>query len=166
MPDQHTTAGDDFDVAYCRERVEDQIAWYERKSMSCKRIYLWMQAVAVVVAACVPVTTSLAQEVPQLLIAATVLGLTVALVAAFESVMHYREQWKNYRSTANYLKREREFFRHRAGPYRGMGDGDARISFVERVEEAIENEGLATLSVLAVPPQTQPAMNGAAADRP
>lgn len=80
----------------------------------------------------------------------TIIGLLVVIVVSLESVFHYREQWKNYRSTEQLLGHEKFLFRSRVGRYKGLSDQDAFRLFVERVEEAIAAENAATLNVMTM----------------
>lgn len=67
-----------------------------------------------------------------------------------ESVYHYREQWKNYRSTEQLLGHEQFEFLAKVGSYEGLEGGKAFTLFVERIENAISSENAATLNVMAV----------------
>lgn len=67
-----------------------------------------------------------------------------------ESVLHYREQWKNYRPTEQLLGHETIAFRAGIGIYRGLDLEGAFKLFVERVEDAIRSENAATLNVMTM----------------
>jgi membrane protein implicated in regulation of membrane protease activity len=74
-----------------------------------------MRAASVVAAAVVPVLVNVSFDGRA--VVATLLGLIVVVLVSLESVFHYREQWKNYRSTEQYLGREAVLFRAHVGPY-------------------------------------------------
>jgi hypothetical protein len=138
--------------SYLRERAEAQRAWYDKEANRCKRKYMNLQRITVLVAALVPVATIFGRTYPMWWNVAVVLALTAGIVVAYESVMHYREQWKNYRSTEQFIKCEIALFRSRAGVYRRLErDGDASAVFAERIEDAIAAEGAATLNTMTVP---------------
>jgi hypothetical protein len=80
----------------------------------------------------------------------TIISLIVVIFVSLESVFHYREQWKNYRSTEQSLGHEVFQFRGGVGPYKGLSPKDAFLSLVERVEAAIANENAATLNVMTL----------------
>jgi hypothetical protein len=63
-------------------------------------------------------------------------------------VFHYREQWKNYRSTEQLLGHEKFYFRTRVGRYHGLSEEDAFRTLVERVEDAVASENAATLNTM------------------
>jgi hypothetical protein len=87
-------------------------------------------------------------------LAVTIISLLVVICVSLESVFHYREQWKNYRSTEQLLGHEKYLFRSRVGRYRGIDEGAAFNLFVERVEEAIAIENSATLNVMTMASET------------
>jgi hypothetical protein len=78
----------------------------------------------------------------------TILGLAVALLVALEGVFHYKEQWVNYRSTAEYLKTQKILFLHMSEDYEGLEEKKAFTQLVNRIEKAIAEENAVTLNVL------------------
>jgi hypothetical protein len=78
----------------------------------------------------------------------TLISLGVVISLSLENVFHYREQWKNYRSTEQLLGHEKFYFRTRVGRYHGLNDEDAYRLLVERTEEAVAAENAATLNTM------------------
>src|SRR5262245_8043428 len=148
MDDTQSSLVDPEAARYITERVEQYRTWYDRKATSSKTLYLRMRAATVVGGAVVPVFLNL--EVDYLDIVTTVISLIVVVFVALESVYHYREQWKNYRSTEQYLGLEISYFTQRAGAYRDLQPRDAFLLFVDRVESAIAAENAATLNTMAL----------------
>jgi hypothetical protein len=133
---------------YIAERLKQYQGWYDAKAVRCKRQYLQMRGASVVAAAIVPVLVNTSFEARD--VVATVLSLIVVVLVSLESVLHYREQWKNYRSTEQYLGREEMMFRSGVGPYAGLDNEEARRLLVERAEEAIASENAATLNTMTL----------------
>jgi hypothetical protein len=138
---------------YVAERIEQYQAWYDSKSVAMKKKYLRMRAFTVVGGALVPVLINVPWHfsiagisVVQVLV--TLISLGVVIFLSLESVFHYREQWKNYRSTEQLLGHEKFLFRSRVGRYHGVSDEDAFRILVERVEEAVATENAATLNIM------------------
>lgn len=131
---------------YIDERLNSFRAWYDKKAVRAKKVYQWMRAVTVVGGAMVPVLVNI--ELPHLDIATTVIGLLVVVLVSLESVFHFREQWKNYRSTEQLLAKEYFNFATGEGPYRDADETEAFLTFVERVENAIASENASTLNVM------------------
>lgn len=145
--------------AYVAERVEQYQKWYDGKAVIMKRRYLQMRAFSVVGGGLVPVLVNLPSshtlfDVPVIQLVVTVISLLVVVTVSLESVFHYREQWKNYRSTEQLLGHEKFLFRSRVGRYRDLDDEKAFRLFVERVEEAISIENAATLNVMTMASET------------
>lgn len=138
---------------YIKERLEQYIGWYDRKAVSTKAKYLRMRAVSVVGGSLVPVLVNI--DIQYMRFATTLISLTVVILVSLESVFHYREQWKNYRSTEQYLSREKVLFLTGEGPYKKLQGNETFILLVERVEAAIESENASTLNVMAVASQSK-----------
>lgn len=144
---------------YVAERVEQYQKWYDGKAVMMKSRYLRMRAFSVVGGGLVPVLINVPSQytlfdvlIVQFVV--TVISLMVVIAVSLESVFHYREQWKNYRSTEQLLGHEKFLFRSRVGRYQGMDDENAFRLFVERVEEAISIENAATLNVMTMASET------------
>lgn len=140
---------------YIAERLDQYQQWYDRKSVVTKSRYLRMRAFSVVGGGLVPVLINLPNDlvisgVSILKVVVTVISLLVVVMVSLESVFHYREQWKNYRSTEQMLGHEKFFFRNRVAHYRSMDDAEAFRTFVERIEGMIAAENTATLNVMTM----------------
>ncbi len=83
----------------------------------------------------------------------TTVSLLVVILVSLESVLHYREQWKNYRSTEQYLGHELVYYETRAGAYRDIDGKQAFLRLVDRVESAIASENAATLNTMTLAQQ-------------
>lgn len=140
---------------YITNRVEQYQAWYDKKSIEAKSRYLRMRAFSVVGGGLVPVLVNIPWKgdvagIPIIQALVTVISLLVVIAVSLESVFHYREQWKNYRSTEQLLGHEKFLFRTRVAQYADLTDEQAFRRFVERVEEAISAENMATLNVMTM----------------
>jgi hypothetical protein len=148
---------------YIEMRVKQYQRWYDDKAVSCKNRYLRMRTFAVVAGGIVPVLVNVQTTVnalvryPVMRTVITVISLLVVVTVSLESVLHYREQWKNYRSTEQTLGREQFEFLARVGVYKHLSLDDAFQAFVERIEAAISSENAATLDVMATGSETSEA---------
>ncbi len=156
---------------YVAERVDQYQKWYDGKAVMMKSRYLRMRAFSVVGGGLVPVLINVPSQhtlfdvsIVQLVV--TVISLMVVIAVSLESVFHYREQWKNYRSTEQLLGHEKFLFRSRVGRYQGMDDESAFRLFVERVEEAISIENAATLNIMTMANETVEATRHTKAGHP
>lgn len=140
---------------YLERRVDQNIKWYDGKAVRMKDRYLWMRGFSVIAGGLVPVIVNIPTTVSFHGVSltnafVTVISLMVVIVVSLESVFHYREQWKNYRSTEQLLRHEKFLFSSRVGVYQTSTDEEAFKLLVQRVEEAIAIENSATLNVMTM----------------
>lgn len=121
---------------YLKERYEDQVNWYDKKSMINQKIYRSLQWIIIVLAAIDPVLI-LSKEY-YLNIIAAVFAITIAIAAAAQKTFKYQENWINYRTTCEMLKKEKFFYNSKIQGYESVRDPESY--FVERVEEMISRE--------------------------
>jgi hypothetical protein len=144
---------------YIQERVEQYAGWYDRKAGPLKTRYLYLRALIVIGGALVPVLVNInaIYAAP----AATIVSLMVVILVSWDTVFQYGKQWKNYRSTEQFLRQEAVLFQYRVGFYAPLDDERAFQIFVERVENAIAQENAVTLDTLTRESQGgQPASKG------
>jgi hypothetical protein len=117
-------------------RLEDQIAWYDRKSRSAQRIFKRAKIVEILAAAVIPFLAAVSFPYDKLVTA----GLGV-LITILEGVLHlnqYQQLWNTYRSTCESLKHEKFVYLADAGPYAGAADAHALLA--ERIESLVSQE--------------------------
>lgn len=136
---------------YISNRLRQYQSWYDNKAVKTKRLYLRMRTASVVGGALVPALINV--QWPFMPFFTTALSLTVVVLVSLESVYHYREQWKNYRSTEQYLGHEAIYFANAVGVYKDLDASAALETLVERVESAIAAENASTLSSMTLAEQ-------------
>ncbi|WP_406656353.1 DUF4231 domain-containing protein [Methanolobus sp. ZRKC2] len=151
----HVADARDTTEHYLENRLEQYRSWYDSKAVKMKKKYQQTQVMAAVGAVLVPVINNISIIVPIenwsvdiAKFSVTVIGILVALAIAFEGVFHYREQWKNYRSTEQYLETQKQLFIHGIGDYSELDRESAFRLLVNRIEGAIAEENAVTLNVL------------------
>jgi hypothetical protein len=116
------------------ERLEDQIGWYDRKSMDAQRSYKRLKVVQLVGAAAVPVAA--AAEAAAWGIAA--LGGLVLVLEGLQQLGQYQANWIGYRATCESLKHEKHLYLARAGPYSDLASAERTLA--ERIEGLVSQE--------------------------
>jgi hypothetical protein len=116
------------------ERLEDQLAWYDGKSLACQRSFKRTKVAQLVLGSAVPVLVLTPGSVELL---AAVVAAAVVLLEGLQQLNQWQSNWVLYRSTAEALKHERYLYLARAGPYRS---GDALTVLAERVEGLVSQE--------------------------
>jgi hypothetical protein len=115
-------------------RLEDQIAWYDRKSLGAQRRFKRLKGLQLAAAAALPVTAPF--EVHAALPAA--LGALIIVLEGFQQLNQYQQNWTAYRSTCEALKHEKYLHLARAGPYAATEHPTALLA--DRIEGLISQE--------------------------
>lgn len=118
---------------YLKDWVDDQIAWYDRKSVSNKKWFIILQVTTLVAAASVPVFVIFSGDMWARVIVAA-LGSATAITIGVVFIYQFREHWIEYRTTAESLKHEKYLYQTDTDIY--VGD-DAFSVLVERVEALV-----------------------------
>ncbi len=119
------------------KRLEDQIAWYDKKSMTSQRMYKRMKVGTIVAAALVPLAASL-PNVPFSHYVTGSLGVLIVILEGLQHLNQYQHNWTAYRSTCEALTHEKFLWLAKAGPY--DDNPKAGILLAERVESLISQE--------------------------
>jgi hypothetical protein len=121
---------------YLRERYGKEIEWYDTCSARNKRLYVLFQWSVIILSALIPVLT-VALDQKKMYITAG-LGVLLAIGTAGLKTFKFQENWINYRTIAEALKKERYYYDAGLSGYRQADDPQAL--FVERVEALISQE--------------------------
>jgi hypothetical protein len=116
------------------ERLEDQIAWYDRKSRQNQRSFKVLKASQLLMAGAIPVFAALRAPIS----IGGALGGLVVVVEGFQQLNQYQQNWTTYRSTCEALKHEKYLYLANAGPYASARDPKALLA--ERIEGLISQE--------------------------
>jgi hypothetical protein len=133
------------------ERLDDQIAWYSRKSQGAQRRYKWMKGMTIVSAALIPVLTT--AKVAHTSEVAAGLGVLIATLEGIQQMNRYQANWTSYRATAEALLREKFLYLGKANPYLSAANPQAMLA--ERVEALVSQENALWASTTAGKPDTQ-----------
>lgn len=124
------------------ERLEDQIAWYDKKSSRSQRNYKVLKVVSLTAAALIPLLSGFhLPELPWGGNPTWLLGILGALIAVTEGVQQvnqYHANWIAYRATCEGLKHEKFLYLAKAGPY--ATSIHAHRLLAERIESLVSQE--------------------------
>ena len=115
------------------QRVEEQIAYFNKKSGVCKKWYYIFTCITTVGSIFV---TALIQYDK---FWASIISLIVASSAAFNNILNFSSKWKLYRTTAEKLEREQSFFDNQVECYKNQS-----LSLYARNIEAILSDSNST----------------------
>jgi hypothetical protein len=130
-------------------RLEAQIAWYDRRSRRCQRLYKTLKFSSVAIAAGIPLVT--AAEAPPM--APAILGIMIVLIETLQHMNQYHANWLGYRSTCESLKHEKYLYAANAGPYATSADTSALLA--ERIESLISQEHAKWISTQQSAPRVE-----------
>lgn len=121
---------------YLKERYEDQINWYDKKSVWSQKMYKRFQGAVIVLSAITPILVAIGVDEARW--PAVVISALVAIGTTSLKTFKYQENWINYRTTCETLRKEIHFYKAGVSDYKDTGDAEAL--FIERVEALISRE--------------------------
>jgi len=122
------------------ERLETQIAWYDKKSNWNQSWFKRLKVLQILTAAAIPVAAAAGLE-PGVLGGA---GALIVVIEGLQQLQQFQQNWTTYRSTCERLKHEKYLFLAGAGPYTRAPRPDALLA--ERVEGLVSQEHAAWVS--------------------
>jgi hypothetical protein len=136
---------------YLKERYNDQIRWYGDKSAYNEKMFKRLITIVTVFSVLTPILLITRDE--WLTYVAIVSSVLVAVGTTLVRAFHYQENWVNYRTTSETLKKEIHYYNAKLADYHDAEDPEAL--FVERVESLISREN--TMWLVCQTPKKEPA---------
>lgn len=125
---------------YMDERVDDQIKWYDEKSMQMQKKYKILKGVTIFFSAIIPIISLTNIEYFNTNIVVSILAAIIAISEGMISLSSYGDNWTRYRSICETLKSEKYMFLNQSGVY--SEEEDNFSFFVERIETIISQENI------------------------
>ena len=126
---------------YIQDRLEDQLKWYDKKSSFNQRMFKRLVVIEILFSITIPFLTSFSSdEKPEIKIIIGTMGITIALIAGLLSLYKFQENWINYRTTAETLKKEKYQYLTKSGVYNNKKETEVFNLLVLRVEAIISTE--------------------------
>ena len=132
---------------YVEDRYVDQVNWYDGKARENQTKYRRLQWVLIILAAMTPALIEL--DLNELIgkgfgHLATVTAGVVAILTAAMKTFKYQENWINYRTTCEALRREKYYLDGAIGEYKNTANKEAL--FIERAEGLMARENTLWIS--------------------
>ena len=121
---------------YLKERYEDQIRWYSNSSSKNKLRYNCFQWGVIILSASVPALIAYLPEKLQWV--AITISVFLAIGTAALKTFKFQENWINYRTVAETLKKEKHYYDAGLDDYADTSDKEAL--FINRVESLTSQE--------------------------
>jgi hypothetical protein len=122
---------------YLKNRLDDQISWYSKKSASNQKMYKRLQMITIITAASIPFLSGYTEFHELVKIVIGLIGVIIASITAILSLNKYQENWLNYRTTAESLKHQKYLYITGTDPYH---EENAFNVLVQQVETLISKE--------------------------
>jgi len=117
-------------------RLEDQIAWYDKKSLANQRAFKLIKMIEIVAAAIIPFLAAF--KIPQAVWVTSGMGVLITVLEGMLHLNQYQQNWTAYRSTCESLKHEKYTYLGKASPYANAADPHALLA--ERIESLVSQE--------------------------
>jgi len=123
---------------YLKDRLDEQMNWYDKKSMWHQKRFKRLRFIEVIAAAIIPlVAGNITSQTLELKVLVGILGVIITIIAGAVALNKYQEHWIEYRTTAESLKHQKFLFLTKTAPYHT----DEAFNFlVETVEGLISKE--------------------------
>ncbi len=116
------------------QRLENQIAWYDRKSNSSQHWFQRLKILEIVIAAFIPFLSGF--NAMPILTGST--GVLIIILEGLQHLFQFQNNWTSYRSTCENLKHEKYLWLAKSGPYLDVDNPDSVLA--DRVESLISQE--------------------------
>jgi hypothetical protein len=133
------------------DRLEDQIGWYDRKSMTNQRYFKRIKMVEIAAAAIIPFLSAF--SLPRMMWVTGGLGVLITVLEGMLHLNQYQQNWIAYRSTCESLKHEKYVYLGKAAPYASTPDPHALLA--ERIESLVSQEHAKWASVQQEEPKSK-----------
>lgn len=123
------------------QRLEDQIQWYDSRSINNQWKFNVLKTIVIVAAALIPFLVGLklpldGENLSQWIVGG--LGVLVTVLEGLQQLNQYHANWISYRFTCEALKHEKFLFLAKAGPYAVAKNPSALLS--EKTETLVSQE--------------------------
>ena len=125
---------------YIKERLDDQINWYDKKSMYAQKVYKRLKGLVMLLSASIPFFVGFIADFHkhwEYLVSG--IGVIIVCIEGWLGLSKHHENWIEYRAICETLRHERYMYLTKTGVYEG--DNPFKL-LVERVESIISKENL------------------------
>ena len=125
---------------YIKNRLDDQINWYDKKSATQKKWYYRSKLVTLVCTSSIPVISVALRHQSFTVIITASIAAVATVTEGILTLTKWHEKWIAYRSNAETLKYEKFAYLTSSGAYSNMSDEEKFHNLVDRTENIISNE--------------------------
>lgn len=118
---------------YIKERIDDQIEWYSKKSSRAQLWFKFLRILEMFAATSIPFLVGYTSEISWIQIVIGLLGVLIAVIAGIISINKFQEVWIQYRTTSESLKHHKYLYQTESKPY----DGEDSFKMLVATTEAL-----------------------------
>jgi len=130
---------------YIEQRLDDQINWYSKKSALNQRWHKRLKVIGLFLSAFIPVAVLLIDVYPWVKIIIAIAGAATAIITGIQGLYKYQENWIQYRTACETLKREKYMHSTKSGVYAEAPDSFKLL--VERTENILSYENACWMQI-------------------
>jgi len=124
---------------YLEIRLEDQINWYDNKSLYNQKWLRFLRICEIIFAASIPFLTGhITSDTLLLKLVVGLFGLLIVVITSVIGFCKFHENWIEYRTTCEALRHEKYLFLTKCGIYKTIDEPFCLL--VQRVEDLISKE--------------------------
>ena len=137
------------EAQFLKERLDDQINWYDKKSLINQLWYKLLRVAEIVAASSIPFLAGyMSDRAPAIRIIVGLLGLMIAVIAGVAALYQFQENWIEYRTTGESLRHEKYLYLTHTEPY----NIDTPFPLlVQRVESLVSTENTKWSQLIRAP---------------
>lgn len=125
---------------YIKNRLDDQINWYDKKSATQKKWYYLSKLITLICTASIPVISVAFRHQSFTVVITASIAAIATVTEGILTLTKWHEKWIAYRSNAEALKHEKFSYLTSSGPYSDMSEEERLHTLVDRTENIISNE--------------------------
>ncbi len=130
---------------YIKNRIDCQYEYYNKKGTQCKNRYQSLKFIVILLSVSIPLMTGfITNESFWLKVAIGLAGVVIALIEGIQSLYKFQDNWLLCRNAAEFLTREKLYYKTKSGPYTKGAD---LKKLVERVESFTSEENKSWTSI-------------------
>jgi hypothetical protein len=104
-------------TTYIANRLDEQQQWLSQKSKSNQQKYKALKITEIICAASLPFLVGFNEKIPVFNYITGILGVLIVIFNGIQQLYKFRDNWINYRASAEALKREKFLFEAGTAPY-------------------------------------------------
>lgn len=124
---------------YISERLDNQIEWYDNKSISCQKKYKKVQTAEIILAATIPLLSSYTKDCSIIAFTVGLFGTVIAILQSLTKLYKWHENWIEYRTTCELLRYQKHLYLTQSSPYNSEEETIDNL-FIRNIENIISSE--------------------------